>query len=147
MKWKIVLFGGLGHYFALFVLSMLTAMVTHEGMLKDLYQATAAFWRPELRSDPPDMAALMPLWIGVGLVGSLITAGIYDLFRSALRGPGWRRGLLFGIALGVLYAALYAGMYGVFALPAFLWLVWAVEGLVLAAAAGAVLGFIVDRLD
>ncbi|MGD9582998.1 MAG: hypothetical protein AB7V26_04905 [Lysobacterales bacterium] len=146
MNWKIVLFGGLGHYFTLFVLSMLTAMVTHEGMLKELYQATAAFWRPELRSDPPDMAALMPMWIGLGLLGSLVTAGVYDVFRKALHGPGWRRGLLFGITLGLLYATLYAGMYGVFDLPAFLWLVWAVEGLVLAAG-GAVLGLIVDKLD
>lgn len=147
MKLKIVLLGGLVHYVTTFVASMLTAMVTHQGILEPYYAATASFWRPELRSDPPDMAALMPLWIGVGLIASLVAAGVYSIFRNALNGAGWQRGAQFGLALGLLFAAMDANLYGVFDLPAFIWLVWALEGIVLAVVAGAALGAVAQKLD
>ncbi|MDX2299654.1 MAG: hypothetical protein NW204_08005 [Xanthomonadaceae bacterium] len=147
MKPKIVLVGGLVHYVTAFVASMLTAMVTHQGILEDVYKATTTFWRPELRIEPPDMAALMPLWITTGLLVSFVTAAIYSVFRSALNGPGWQRGLKFGFATGLLYAGMHASLYGVFDLPAFIWLVWALEGIVLAVLAGAALGAVAQKLD
>lgn len=147
MKLKITLVGGLVHYLTLFVVSMATAMITHEGILKEVYKATASFWRPELQAEPPDMAALMPLWIGTGLVVSFITAGIYSAFRSALNGPGWRRGLLFGLAVGLLYAGMHASLYGVFNLPAFIWEVWALEGIFLSAVACLAMGASVRNMD
>lgn len=147
MKLKIVLVGGLVHYITLFVASMATAMITHEGMLNDAYKATASFWRPELQSEPPDMAALMPLWISTGLVVSLVTAGIYSVFRTSLDGPGWRRGLLFGIALGLLYAGMYASLYGVFNLSGFIWVVWALEGTFLSVVACIAMGASVRNMD
>lgn len=146
MNLKIVFIGGLVYYIVMFVLSMATAFITHEGMLDEAYQATAAFWRPELMSDPPDMAALMPLWIGVGLATSFIAAGVYDVFRSALSGPGWQRGMKFGVTLGLLFGGVYIGLFGVFALPLFIWAVWAVEGLVLTALGGAALGAVAEKL-
>jgi len=147
MKLKIVLLGGLVHYVTSFIAGMLTAMVTHQGILQPYYKATALFWRPELRSEPPDMAALMPLWIAVGLLASVVTAGVYSVSRNALSGLGWQRGAKFGFALGLLYAAMDANLYGVFDLPAFIWLVWALEGIVLSVLAGAAMGAAVQKLD
>jgi hypothetical protein len=46
-----------------------------------------------------------------------------------------------------LYAGTHAGLYGVFDLPAFIWLVWALEGIVLAVLAGAALGAVAQKLD
>ena len=57
---KVILLGGLAMYVAEFLLSMATGGVIHEGILTELYQANASFWRPELNQQPPDMAALMP---------------------------------------------------------------------------------------
>lgn len=147
MKIKTVLVGGVVHYITAFVASMATAMITHEGVLQEVYKATAAFWRPELQADPPDMAALMPLWIGTGLVVSFITAAIYSVLRTALAGPGWRRGLLFGIAIGLLYAGMDASLFGVFNLPGFIWAVWALEGIFLSAAACLAMGVSVRNMD
>lgn len=146
MNLKIVFIGGLVYYIVSFVAGMGTASITHNGILVESYKATAAFWRPELMSEPPNMAALMPLWIGVGLVGSFIAAGIYDVFRSALAGPGWQRGLKFGIALGLLFGTAYFSLFGVFDLPLLIWTVWAIEGLVLTALSGAALGAVAEKL-
>lgn len=146
MNWKIVFMGGLAYYVSMFVLGMLFSFVTHEGILVEPYQATAAFWRPELMSDPPNMAALMPMWITTGVISGFIAAGVYDVFRGALAGPGWQRGLKYGIAIGLLFATLYIGLFGVFALPLTIWVVWAIEHLVLTAAGGAVLGLVAEKL-
>jgi len=147
MKLKTILVGGLVYFVVMFIASMASAMITHDGMLVEVYKTTAMFWRPELRSEPPDMGALMPLWITTGLISSFITAGVYSLFHSALSGPGWRRGLVFGFAIGLLYFGLYGGLYGVFDVPAFIWEVWAVEGLVLTMIASAALGAVVQKID
>ena len=77
MNWKLVVLGGLAMYLVIFVVSFATAMVVHERVLEPAYQQTAEFWRPELRQDPPDMAALMPRWITVGLITSFAFAGLY----------------------------------------------------------------------
>ena len=69
----------------------------HEGVLDAAYRATQAFLRPELVQDPPDMARLMPIWIKTGILSSsFVLAGIYMVFRGALSGPAWQRGLKFG---------------------------------------------------
>lgn len=146
MNLKIVFVGGLVYYIVSFVAGYGAAFITHNGILVESYHATAAFWRPELMSEPPDMAALMPLWIGVGLVTSFIAAGVYDVFRGALSGPGWQRGLKFGIVLGLLFGGVYMSLFGVFALPLFIWTVWAIEGLVLTALSGAALGAVAEKL-
>ena len=46
------------------------------------------------------MATLMPMWITTGILTSFILAGIYTVFRGALSGPAWQRGLKFGVAMG-----------------------------------------------
>ena len=146
MNWKIILIGGLVFYVVLFALSFVTGQVVHNGILLPTYEATAQFWRPELMSDPPDMAALMPRWITTGLIGAFIMAGIYDHVRSSFAGPGWQRGLKFGFALSLLTAAFYAGTSGVFNLPDRVWFWWSAETLVLYLVAGAALGLVSDKL-
>ena len=45
------------------------------------------------------MAALMPMWITVGLITAFIVAGIYGVIRNVFSGPAWQRGLKFGIVV------------------------------------------------
>jgi len=146
MNWKIILIGGVVFYVVLFALSFVTGPVVHNGILLPTYQATAQFWRPELMSDPPNMAALLPRWITTGLIGAFITAGIYDQVRSSFTGPGWQRGFKFGFVLSLLLAAANAGLSGVFNLPDRVWVWWSAETLVLYLVAGAVLGLVADKL-
>ena len=91
MNWKIVFIGGIAYYVAMFVVSFATGYLIHspEGVLFETYKATAEFWRPELNADPPDMGALMPMWIATGLLGALIAAGIGT--RPCGSSPGRRR--------------------------------------------------------
>jgi hypothetical protein len=60
---KVILLGGLALYAAQWVVSMVSGAIIHEGILTEMYQAHASFWRPELNQQPPDMAALMPRWM------------------------------------------------------------------------------------
>jgi hypothetical protein len=148
MNWKIVVIGGMAYYATMFVVSMATGYFIHspEGVLFETYQATASFWRPELNADPPDMGALMPMWIATGLVSALIAAGIYSVVRSSLAGAPWERGLKFGV-IAALFAVISAvGYRGIFNLPDHVWTWWMVDATLLHLAGGAVLGIVAHKV-
>jgi len=42
---KVILLGGLALYAAQWVVSMVSGAVIHEGILTEVYEANAAFWR------------------------------------------------------------------------------------------------------
>ena len=148
MNWKIVFIGGIAYYVAMFVVSMATGYFIHspDGVLYETYRATAEFWRPELNSDPPDMGALMPMWVATGVFGALVAAGIYSVVRSSLTGAAWQRGLKFGViaALFALVSAL--GYRGVFNLPDRIWNWWIVDAVVLHLVGATVLGVVAQKI-
>jgi hypothetical protein len=149
MNWKIVFIGGIAYYVTMFIVSFGTGYLIHspEGVLFETYKATASFWRPELNADPPDMGALMPMWIATGLISSFIGAGIYSVVRSSLAGPGWQRGLKFGV-IAALFAIVNAlGYWGVFNLPNNIWQRWLTDATILHLAGGTVLGIVAQKLS
>jgi hypothetical protein len=66
---------------------------------------------------PPDMAALLPMWITTGLIGAFLSAAVYDWIRPALAGEGWVRGLKFGVIAYIFSLVAILGFQGVFNLP------------------------------
>lgn len=147
MNAKIIFAGGLAMYVTQFVIAMATGPLIHEGVLVDAYMATAGFWRPELMADPPDMAALLPLWITTGIVGALVIAGIYGVVRSAFAGAGWLRGAKFGFTVWLVQLVSMAGWSGVFNLPYEIWGWWAAEGAAYMIVGGIVLGLVAEKLS
>ncbi len=148
MNLKIVVIGGLAYYVTMFLVSFGTGYFIHspEGVLFETYQATASFWRPELNADPPDMGALMPMWIATGLIGAFIAAGIYSVVRPALAGAAWQRGLKFGV-IAALFAIISAlGYWGVFNLPGNIWRWWLTDATILHLAGGTVLGIVAQKV-
>jgi hypothetical protein len=146
MNWKLILIGGVVMYAVMFALGFITGPVIHNGILMETYQATPAFWRPELMSDPPNMAALLPRWITTGLIGAFIVAGIYGHVRSTFAGPGWQRGLKFGFVIFLVVVSVLLGMSGVFNLPDNVWLWWSVDSLIGYLIGGAALGWVADKV-
>lgn len=142
---KNILLGGIIFYVSMFVVSMGLGPLIHEGVLKDLYLQTNDFWRPELRTDPPDMAALMPRWITVGLLSAFLYVGIYDNIRSAFNGSGMVKGLKFGIVVALVYLGIAAGWSGIFDLPEQIWLWWSIEAVVIYAVGGMALGWALGK--
>lgn len=145
LNWKIIIGGGLVMYVAEFIASFITGPLIHEGVLEPIYKATSEFWRPELNQEPPDMAALMPRWIGVGLLTAFLHAGIYDNIRSAFNGSDIIKGLKFGLVVALIYLGMNAGWSGVFNLPDVVWVWWAVEGFVYFPLGGVALGWFVGK--
>lgn len=145
LNWKIIIGGGILMYIVQFIGGMITGMLIHEGVLEPIYDATAQFWRPELIQDPPDMAALMPRWIGVGILTAFIHAAIYDNIRSAFDGSGLMRGLKFGLMMAVIFAMFGAAFSGVFNLPGAIWGWWALEGFLIYPLGGLALGWFVAK--
>jgi len=146
MNWKLIILGGLAYYIVAFIVSFGTGAVIHEGILEEAYVATSNFWRPELRQVPPDMAALMPMWITVGVITSFVFAGVYGALRTAFSGPGWQRGLKFGFAAWLLQASVMGNWSGVFDLPYDIWTWWAIDALICTLIAAAVLGLVAEKL-
>lgn len=143
---KVILLAGLAYWVVQFAIGMLVGGFVHNNLLAELYDQTASFWRPALNEDPPDMAAMMPIWIPVGIIVALVTAFIYDNVRAALGSPPWKNGLKFGV-LAFLFGAIFsAANWTVFNLPADIWLWWNVEHLLMYLVAGTVLGIVTAKL-
>ena len=145
MNWKLIVIGGIVFYIVTFVVSFVTGPVVHTGILNETYRANEQYWRPELNQDPPDMGALMPRWITTGLITSLIFAAVFGFLRPAL-GSGWSAGLKFGFLLSVITWTFMAGYSGMFNLPDKLWLIWGFETPFYYLPAGAVLGWLGEKL-
>lgn len=144
---KVILLGGLAFYVTQWLVSMVTAPFIHEGVLVNLYIATASFWRPELNQIPPDMAALLPRWISVGLITTFVMTAIYDNIRSALNGSPLVRGVKFGVVAFLFGACASAGWSGVFNLPEMIWVWWNIEAVFIYLIGGAVLGWVTGKLS
>jgi hypothetical protein len=144
MKWKCIIIGGLVFWLVANVLSFATGPIIHQGALDADYRANSAFWRPELSQDPPDMAALMPVWLLNSLIVSLIVAWLYCRCRCG-DGPGWRRGMGFCLGLGIFACGSYLAMSGVFNLPSRIWIFWGIEALIIYLVAGAAMGWAVGK--
>jgi len=142
MNAKLIVIGGLVFYVVTFMVSFATGPLIHQGVLEADYKATEQFWRPELRQDPPDMAALMPRWITAGLISALVLAAIYGVVRGALGGAPWMQGLKFGLITAVFMAMFCLGWSGVFDLPDKIWTWWAVESFLYYLPGGAALGWV-----
>ena len=144
---KVILIGGLVFYAVMFAVSMLLGGVIHEGVLDPLYKANQEFWRPELNEVPPDVGALMPRWITVGLLMAFLWTAIWDNIRSAFDGSNVIKGLKFGIVMALIYGSIGAAWSGVFNLPDAIWAWWAAEGFVNYAIGGAALGWVTGKLS
>lgn len=149
MNWKIVFGGGAAYYLTFLLLSFVGGSFIHspEGVLGPLYREFASFWRPELNATPPDMAALMKLWVPVGILSSLLLAGVYSTIRSSFTGSGVARGLKFGVVGWIFGLVAALGYWGVFNLPNKIWAWWLIEGIWMHLIAGAVLGLVAERLS
>ncbi len=149
MNWKIVFIGGGAYYVALFVVSMVLGPFIHApdtGVLAEAYRATSQFWRPELNMDPPDPRLMFRLWIPSGLVSAFLAAGVYSVIRSSLTGPGWQRGLKFGV-IALVFAVISAlGERGIFNLPDRIWAWWMFGAAVMYLAAGPLLGWVSQKI-
>ena len=146
MNWKIVVIGGLAFFVTMFALSFITGMVIHNGILDEAYNATSSFWRPELQTEPPDMAALMPELVLNGLILGLVSAAIYGFMRPAFIGAGWRKGLSFGLLLAAFVAAYHLSLSSYLDLPGKIWGWWSIDAVFQFALAGLVLGVVADKL-
>jgi hypothetical protein len=148
VNWKIVFIGGVAYYVTMFIVSFGTGYFIHspDGILFETYKATASFWRPELNADPPDMGALMPMWVATGLVSAFIGAGIYSVIRSSFAGPAWQRGLKFGVIAALFALTNAIGYRGVLNLPDNIWQWWLIDAAILHLAGGMVLGIVAGKL-
>lgn len=146
MNWKLVFLGGLAFYAVMFLVSFPSGMIVHEGILDAAYRANATFWRPELNQDPPDMAALMPRWIGVGLFTTFVFSALYGWVRGGLSGAPWLKGLKYGFMLAVIGCCFMAGWSGVFNLPDKIWMWWGIEQFAYYVPGGAMLGWVGGKL-
>jgi hypothetical protein len=88
----------------------------------------------------------LPRWIAANLFAAFVTAGVYGCIRSVFKGPGWKKGLKFGEMVSLLTVPLYLGLSGVFNLPDKIWMWWSIELPAYHLAAGAVLGWLAQKL-
>ncbi len=146
MNTKAIVVGTLVFWLVTNLLGMfVTGFLIHSMILKPTYQATQSFWLPALNQDPPDMAALLPHWLLVALAMSLVVAGIYSCVRSSFKGPGWKRGLTWGLSLGIFIFVYTFSLSGVFNLPLSMFVWWGIDGLLAFTIGGAAMGWATEK--
>ena len=146
MNWKLVIIGGIAFWLVTNIVGLFgTGMVIHEGILEPVYRAHESFWIPALNEDPPDMAAVMPRWLLMSLLSSVVVAGLYSCVHSAFKGPGWKRGMVWGLCLGIFSFVSLLGWSGVINLPMQIWIWWGIDGLILFLIGGAAMGWAGQR--
>ncbi len=146
MNWKLIFVGGIVFWLVTNIVGMFgTGIIIHEMILDSAYRANQSFWIPALRQDPPDMAAVLPYWLLNSFLSSLVVAGIYSCVQSAFSGPGWKRGLLWGLSLGIFTFATLLSYSGVIDLPMQIWIWWGVDSVILFLIGGAALGWAGQR--
>ena len=150
MNWKLIIIGGLAFWLKLRAFTNIlglgvTGLIIHEGILDPLYVAHETLWIEPLRQDPLDMAAVLPRWIVVSLISSLVVAGLYDCLRKAFEGPGWRKGMTWGLYLAIFSFVTLLGYSGVIALPMTIVIWWGIDGLILFVLGGAAMGWAGER--
>ena len=118
MNWKLIIIGGLVFWLVTNILGLgVTGLIIHNVILDPVYRANESLWIEPLRQDPPDIPAVMPRWIVVSLISSLVVAGLYSCLRRAFEGPGWKCGMTWGFYLSILSFITLLGYSGVIALP------------------------------
>lgn len=149
MNIKLVLLGGIAYFLFAQIIGAISGPLVHGpgGALDATYKMNSAMWRPELNATPPDLMALMPLWLTTAAINSLIVAVVFDLIRPSLSGGAIAQGLRFGITVGLIMAGLFGLYFGIFALPAKVWVFWGVEGFLTYCIGGMALAAISNRLD
>ena len=146
MNWKLIVIGGLAFWLVTNILGLgVTGPIIHNSILDPIYRATEMLWIEPLRQDPPDLAAVMPRWIVVSLISSLVVAGLYSCLRKAFEGPGWKCGMTWGLYMGIFSFVTLLGYSGVIALPMTIVVWWGVDGLVLFVLGGAAMGWAGER--
>lgn len=131
MNIKFVLLGGIAYFLVTQIIGAISGSLVHGpgGALEATYKTYAAMWRPELNATPPDLMALMPLWLTTAAVNALLVAAVFDLIRTSLSGGAVAQGLRFGLTVSLIMVGLYGLYFGIFALPPKVWIFWGVEGL------------------
>lgn len=119
---------------ALFVYIWASDFLIHQVFLKDVYQNTAALWRPE-----SEMCNYL-LWIF--LAQFLIAKFFALLFVRGYQGKGVREGVCFGLMAGPFAVAPCFIQYAVSPLPQNLLWAWVFLGLLQMMGAGAVAGLV-----
>lgn len=147
MSPKFIVLGGIAFFIVANIIGAVTGQLIHGpgGFLEPLYQAHQAMWRPELNQVPPDLAALAPLWVGMGLLNSLIVTTAYNVFAGALTGSPLANGLRFGAGASLIMVGLYCSYFGIFALPGTVWITWAIEGVFIYTLGGIALGYVARK--
>ena len=146
MNVKAIVVGALAFWLVTNIIGFFgTGLVIHGMILDPVYKAHSSFWLPALNQDPPDMAAVLPHWLLVSLVNSFVVAGIYSCVRNSFKGPGWKRGLTWGLSLGIFVFINSFGFSGVFNLPIPLWIWWGIDGLILFTIGGAAMGWATEK--
>lgn len=146
MNWKCIIVGTIVFFVVTNIIGMfVTGPIIHTGVLDSAYQANSSFWRPELTQDPPDMAALMPMWMLNSFIFSLVVAWLYCTFQRCLAGAAWMRGIKFGLALAVFTCAIILAWSGVFNLPGTIWVWWGIDSVIAYATGGVAMGWAVGK--
>ena len=148
MNIKLIVLGTIAYFVTAQIIGAVTGMLIHGegGMLEATYRAYAAMWRPELNETPPNLGALMPLWLTSSLINSLLVTIAFCLVRPALQGGVAAQGIKFGVIAALFMAGLYGMYFGIFGLPGALWLIWGLEGLLIYSLGGIALAAIGNKL-
>ena len=118
-----------------FVFMFLYEFLVHGFLLKDIYNQTAALWRPE---EEYKMLVMCVSQLGY----SAVVAYIFTLHYES---KGIGEGIRFGLCIGMLLGVIEIGKYSYMPIPLVLMLSWVLAALLLGLGSGVVLSLVYKR--
>ena len=138
MNIKSILLGALVFFLVSVALAFVLA-IPDEALFEEIYKALP-LWRGELESN----SSLFLAWIAQKMIFALGISLLFHWVSPSMKGPGWRRGILFGLCTCPLIWATYLGLWTLFTLPASIWIWWGSYYLILVTISGAAMGSAVE---
>jgi hypothetical protein len=138
MNIKKALLAGIAAAVTLIVVSMISGFTIHGMMLNDLYEQTASFWRPMVKTQP--MTQFFICLNSANVVAGLVLGFLYAWVQGGFTGSPAARGFKFGLLVWILSLLSLMSSSIVFDLPLQIYFGWALDHLLLTVIPGIVLG-------
>ena len=138
MNLKAFLLGSLAFFLVSLLLAFILA-IPDEAFFEQIYDEVS-LWRGDFSGSSKFLYG----WVTQKMIFAMGFSLVFQWIFPSIQGPGWRRGIIFGLSTCLFVWATYLGLWSVLDLPGILWIWWGGYYLIISVIGGAAMGRAVE---